>query len=148
PGVTVRARPEFTIAKVEAAPKGEPKTTVEMLKDARTFSDVPLRAAAFTARAAANGAVNVVVVAEPADPASALSEVSFGLVNSISRRMEVAWPGPAVHASDTRVVSGATVPAGPYRLRVAAISRDGRRGTVDYEFDAALTKSAALTIGD
>src|SRR5262249_29390859 len=123
-------------------------TLPEMLKDRTLYRELPLRVSAFTARAGANGLVNVVVVAEPIDSSMAIDTAAFGLVDTNFSFMTLAWPASAESISQSLVVAGGSVPPGPYRLRVAAMSKDGRRGTAEYEFVAGLAKAGPLDLGD
>jgi hypothetical protein len=148
PGVTVRARPEFTIPKAGAAAAAARKLTLpDMLKDRNTYRDVPLRAAAYAIRTSDKG-INVVVAAESLDRSIAIDAAAFALIDTNFNLMTLAWPAPASALGEPRIISGGVVPPGPYRLRVAVTAKDGRRGTADYEFVAGLTKATPLEVGD
>ena len=147
--MTIRARPEFTIPKAQKAAPAVAPSLLTMLRDGKTYRGIPLRAAAFSANATPKGLVNVVVVAESIGWASALSEASFALVNTKTRKSEIVWPVEPLSVLNGRATSGAQVPPGEYRLRAAVFDRDGHAGVVEYEFSAGVTQTAAsLEIGD
>ncbi len=147
PGVTIRARQAFAIPRPTPAAVAGPTLPV-MLGDLKTYRDVPLRVGAFTARSPRKNQLDIVVVAESVDPAISLGQVAFGLIDTAARKIPLAWPVPAAGLSNDRATSGGVLPPGTYRVRVAAISKDGRRGAAEYEFVAGLATTTPIEVGD
>src|SRR5262249_3984325 len=135
-GVTIKGRPEFTIPKAAGGrPKGGP-TPLQMLKDGSAYRDLPLRGAAFTIRSAEPGTYQVMAAAQSLDPSRKLQALSFGLIDSVTRKLELALPVDSGSLADPVVIAVGAVKSGSYRLRVAAVAEDGRRGATEYEFNA------------
>jgi hypothetical protein len=144
-GVTVRARPEFLIAKAGATSSGPVATqTRTLLKNLTTHRDLPLRSIAYTFRAAAGKAT--VIVATDSDPGVRISAASYALINE-KGQIVAQWDADAADLSTTPVVSASATVPGTYKLRVAATADDGRMGAVDYEFQAGLTRAGPLSFG-
>jgi len=108
--------------------------------------ELPLRAAAYTARDV-NESLKVVAVFETADPSAAIESAAVGLfdANGQLRAQPTAKPGtfkvsPASLAMEAR--------RGAFRLRVAAVDPTGKRGTVDVNFQADLTRAGPARLSD
>jgi len=143
PGVTVRARPEITFSRTPDRTAGARVTVTDMLLSAATFSDLPLRAAAFT-MGAPDGQVQVAILAEPEDRALAISSAGAVLVTD-DGSVVARWS--AVDAGESPLVGAMRVKPGRYRLRVAAVDAAGRGGAADYRFDASLVPVGTLQLG-
>jgi hypothetical protein len=143
PGVTVRTNPEITF--VEPARRaGSAKLTVTgLLASAEAFTDVPLRVAGFTVRAA-GGQLRAVVVVEPVDPAASLTSVGAILVDGAGR-VVANWS--AKDATARPLLGAMAVPGGTYRLRVAAVDSAGRPGAAEDVVEARLTSVGPLSLG-
>ena len=142
--MTVRARPEFHIPKA-AAPAPTKAQTRTLLKDLRSYRDLPLRAIAYSYRGE-DGNAKVIVAAD--SPAGVrISEVSYALIDAAGRSA-AAWDADAADLATNPVISAMAVAPGAYRLRVAAIADDGRMGAVDYEFRTDLAGAGPLKSGD
>ena len=144
PNVTVRARPEFHIPK--AAPPSPTKAqTRTLLKDLRSYRDLPLRAIAYSYRGE-DGKAKVIVATDSASGVK-IAAVSYALIDGAGRSA-AAWDADAADLSTNPVISAMAVAPGAYRLRVAAIADDGRMGAVDYEFRTDLSGAGPLKSGD
>lgn len=143
-GVTVRTRPGFVIErKVDPTPLADPADVASLLKDVRTRKDVPLRATAYAARSADRANVKIITVLETMDPDATLSSAAFALID-LKGRIAAQWAEEGVNVVKRPIVSAAELPAGQYRLRVAAADTTGKTGAVDYEFPAELTNAGPL----
>ncbi len=145
--VTIRARPEITFVRPRTTTAATRLTVSDMLTSMSTFSDLPLRAAAYTMGAGltSDGQVQVALVAEPLDRAVALASVGAVLVND-DGGIVARWS--AVDAGESPIMGAMRVPPGRYRLRVAAVDEAGRAGAADYRVEAALTQVGPLSLGD
>lgn len=138
--VAVRSRPHLTIAKGPGA-----TTPQKMLREVRGYHDLPLRALAYASRIPDDSRLKIVAVAEPLDRAVGLTSASMALVDARGRLVSQ-WTAKPDELAGAHVISALVGPAGHYRLRVAAIDANGRRGAADYEFDAALETAGTLTL--
>src|SRR5436190_402258 len=143
--VVVGFRPQIAFGTPRPAPAATPEgapNTRQMLLSSSAFSDLPLRAAAFTS-VGTDGKVKVVALAESVDPAALFSTVSAALVDSAGR---VAAQWTAADPTEIPLSGAMLVDAGAYRLRVAATDKTGRGGAADFEVDARLTPAGPLQL--
>ncbi len=145
PGVTLRVRPTFVVDDPLRAPPPAlvPET---LLRTFATHRDLPLRALAYPFRDADPRYVRIVVAVELPEPAATLSAAAFALVDATGQKA-AEWREEGVDVIRRPLVTAAAVPPGEYRLRVAAADTTGRRGTVDYEFQAGLTDAGPIKLG-
>lgn len=145
-GVTVRTRPGFVIdKKTDVKPLADPADVANLLKDVKTHKDVPLRATAYAARSADRTNIKIVAVLETTDPAVTLSSAAFALID-LKGRVAAQWTEEGVNVIKRPIISAAELPAGAYRLRVAASDTTGKTGAVDYEFPAELSNAGTLKL--
>ena len=143
-GVTVRTRPGFVIDKrTDVKPLADPADVANLLKEVKTHKDVPLRATAYAARSADRANIKIVAVLETIDPDVTLSSAAFALID-LKGRVAAQWTEEGVNVVKRPIISAAELPAGAYRLRVAAADTTGKTGAVDYEFPAELTNAGPL----
>jgi hypothetical protein len=97
---------------------------------------------AFPSRGA-NGQLKTPIVVDSLD--RSWKEAAFTLSDSKGKLVS-GWragvplpPGP--------VITAQSLAPGHYRLRVAAVDESGKRGTVEYEFDAKLPQAGPVTLG-
>jgi hypothetical protein len=137
--VTVRAQPQFTIAKQD---KGD-ITPQKMLREARAYHEVALRATAYASLNPGDSRLKIVAAAEPIDGAVAFSAAAAGLYDP-KGRLVAQWTADKGELTPRPLIAALAGPAGAYRLRVAAVDSNGRRGTVDYHFRAELESAGPL----
>src|SRR5262249_33917136 len=142
-GVTVRSSPNLVLPKMD----GGDITPQKMLRAARSYRDLPMRAAAYASRMPGDQTLKIITAGEPMDPSVRLKSAAFGLCAARGK-----WI--AQTTADTRELGAlpliAALPAaiGTYRLRFAAIDVTGHHGTVDCVVRADLTNAAPLKISD
>jgi VWFA-related protein len=141
PGVTVRTRPVFRNTAARA--KDAEAQLVRLLRNPRLATELPVRATSYTFREP-DGRMRVIVSAE-ADSGGG-SDLTLGYV-LIDQAGLIAASGTAA-APDGRFIHVATVPAGRYILRAAALEPAGRQGSVERRFDATLHIAGSLGISD
>jgi VWFA-related protein len=146
PQVTIRARPAFVVTGQPADAKAAPPEPKAMLRDYGSYRDLPLRAAAFPFREGGSALLKIIVAAEPADSKTTLNSAAFALIDAQGRR-GAEWTEAGVNVVIRPLVTAAAVPPGDYRLRVAVVDTEGRRGAADYEFSARLTDAGPLQVG-
>ncbi len=146
PGVKVSALPEVTI------PKPRPQTAAtrppnprEMLRVGRPYRDLPLRAASFAARNPDDDRVKIVTIFEPTEPGTTLAAAAVGLFTK-EGKLAAQWTAQRQDAARRPVTAAVVAAPGTYRVRVAAVDTTGRRGTVDEEIEAQVTRAGALRL--
>jgi len=148
PGVTIRARPDFVIDKPAAPAKptaGAPPGPAMLLRDALSHTDLPLFGVGYAFRAPAKNQTKVLAVVQ--SPAGVkLSAAAFALYDA-KGRVAAQWSADAQDLAMSPVVSAMSLPAGTYRLRMAAAEESGRMGAVDYEINTAVVPVADLSAG-
>jgi len=148
PDVVLRSRPQLTVVRQQARLAGTaPATPLAMMKEARLFRDLPLRVVGFSSREPGERNVRVVILFDSPDPAAALTAAIVGLFSE-DGRLVASRVMPAAELVGSTVTTALTVPAGRYRLRVAASEASGRGGTADFMVDAGLVSAGGLTLSD
>ncbi|MCC7184815.1 MAG: hypothetical protein IT185_01140 [Acidobacteria bacterium] len=148
PGVVLRSRPQMTVVRRDSRFSGAtPTTPLAMMKEARVFRDLPLRVAGFSSREPGESDVRVVIMFDSPDPAVALADAIVGLFSE-DGKLVASRVMPAAELVGRTVTTALTVPAGSYRLRVAATEASGRGGSADFPVDAGLVRAGALTLSD
>jgi hypothetical protein len=138
-GVKVKAPASVTPAKVNSAVSPN-----DMLRGAAGYSDLKLRAAAFSSRGDGAGKVRLVVLFEPIDHGVKLTSAAVGLYDAKGKLTR--WTAEASDLARTPAVGGIILPVGKYRMRVAAVDSSGRAGTVDTDVEADLQPAGPVTL--
>ncbi|MEX2273084.1 MAG: VWA domain-containing protein [Vicinamibacterales bacterium] len=144
-GVTLRARPRFAAA--GAGSKDVPATRDALVRGSETHRALPLRVAAYAQQGPDSGTVKLVVLAESPAPSPHPIPARFALVTH-DLKMGSQWTATLSTGGAPPVPTAASVPAGRYQLRVAAIGDDGSRGTIEHAVNAALTTAGPLQVSD
>jgi VWFA-related protein len=145
-GVTIRSRPTFFLDDPNRTAPPPPVVLDTMLRDLASHRGLPLRATAFAFRDKDPRYLKIAVAVEPAETSVTLTAASFALVDATGKNA-AQWREEGANVVLRPLLSGAAVPPGDYRLRVAAQDTSGRRGTVDYEFTAILSEAPPLKVG-
>ncbi len=157
PGATVRARKDFTINQAEPAiaPSADlraaigrllrwPVATIELGLDLDTYV-VPVLTGRDDARA--------VIAASFASAGQPMAAVGYEVTNAEGQVMA---DGFEVEKLVTERLNGDRqlylaaigLPAGTYRVKLAGISAEGRRGSIEHEFSVAPSRAGALRMSD
>lgn len=145
PGVTIRHRPQLQVRRPASASGAPVKVgaPLDMMRQARLFTDLPLRVTAAPSRNA-DGSLKVVTLFDaPGTPA--LTAAMIGLFASDGRMVASASLSAAELAASP-VIAALSAPPGDYRLRVAAMDGQGRGGAADVELSATLTDAGPLKL--
>jgi VWFA-related protein len=140
--VRVRTNPEIHLVRSQTTAPNASAT--EMIRNGLSYRALPIRAMALPS-AGDGGKVKILAVVEGIEPGVKFAEVVFGLIDTRDRLVAQWTANEAELASSPLITAGAGVP-GPYRLRVAAIDSNGRRGTTEFEFVARLTEADPLAL--
>lgn len=143
-GLTIRSRPAFKVAAAASTPAADTEL-VRLLRNPRLATELPLRIAAYTFRDSTTENPHLVLSAET-DAAPAGQEPTAGLI-LIDNRGIIAASGAGM-AEGGKYFFAASVPAGRYTLRGAAITASGRRGSVERQLDVQLTAGGAGQLSD
>jgi hypothetical protein len=147
-GVRVQAKPQVVVGKAEAA-AGAPR---DMLRTATAYRDLPLRVAAYASRGGDEKAgVKVVALFEPTDESAKLTAAAIGLYDE-KGTLKAQWTAQPAELGKSPVLAAVVVPAGTYRVRLAATDAAGRGGTTDFDVLAQLKplatfRTSALMLG-
>ncbi len=142
-GVQIRARSTVAIAKPGlAAPVS--RHARDLLREGRVLRELPLRVAAYASRGVGDR-LRIVTLAEPLEPAVTLTSAAVGLLNS-KGQLVAQWSSTDADLTSRLIQAGLLAPRGFYRVRAVAVDTAGRRGTADYELDAALTPAGPLLL--
>ncbi len=157
-GLRVRARPTFAIKDVTSAATMAPDAVLtETLKAPLPSTDVPMRVATYNATSSQAAKIRVVVSAEIGEPTRETREWPVGVIAVDANGKIVAQSVATSSLSPAR--DGEAAPAlfltsllldpGDYSLRVAAVTPDGRAGSVHHPVPARLVPvGARLTSSD
>ena len=139
--VAVRARPEIVL--IDPRTSTLPLTAKDLLASTDAFTELRLRAGAFTVRDE-DARLRLGVVVEPAEPG--VSFTSAGAILMAGDGQVVShWF--AKDPSERPLLGALAAEAGSYRLRVAAIDSTGRAGVTEETIEAGLVSVGPLSLG-
>jgi hypothetical protein len=145
PDVKLRYQQQLVLAKPESRKDPKFLSPHDMIRGARRFRTLPLRAAAFTSRGDEGAALKVIAIAEPMDPSVGIVAAAMGLIDARNRLVHQ-WTAAEADLASGRLFAAFPTSQGSYRLRVAAIDKAGRHGTVEYPFTAELGSAGAFKL--
>jgi VWFA-related protein len=141
-GTRVKALPNVMIVKADG--RRPALTPQAMLRDGKSYPDLPLRVVGLSSPNPGDTKLTVVALVEPLDRSVALDSAAFGLIDQRGR-LVAQWTANARELGSLPVTSAGLASPGRYRLRVAAIDATGRRGSADYEVVAEPVTASGLT---
>jgi hypothetical protein len=145
PGVQTVARSQVLITRLSQTT--QPRVPAAMLKEARAYRDLELRAGAyFSLDILTPDKVAVLVLFEPDEDGVKTAAASVALFDSAGTLKAQGTADAAALAKSPAMIAVAAAP-GRYRLRVAAVDDRGRAGTLDEAIDVGLTKAGPLQLG-
>lgn len=118
----------------------------DMLRQPRAWRDLPLRLAVFPVLDVERDRLRLLVLGEPEVQTLPLAWAQFALI-APSGAIVAEWKAEGADLAARPLMTATLAAPGAYRLRMAASELSGRRGAVDYEFDARLTPAGALAMG-
>jgi VWFA-related protein len=143
-GLMVRARPVFRIPPGRATAKPDAEL-VRLLRHPRTATELPLRLASYAFRDSGGDGLHLLVAVEVHLPPGA-EEVTGGYVLIDDRGVVAASGGGVTEAGHFR--ASASIPAGRYTLKAAAIDASRRAGSVERRVDAGVAEIAGIEWSD
>lgn len=117
-----------------------------MLREARTFRELPLRGTGYVSINPADGRPKVVCMIETADPSAQIAAAAAGLFDE-NGRLVSQWTADAKTLAAPPILGALVAPRpGTYRLRVAASDASRRGGSADEEVRAELAQAGPLKV--
>lgn len=117
----------------------------DMLRQTRSFTDLPLRLAAYPVLHTDRSSIRLLIVGDTVDADRSLAWSEFGMFTP-DGRMTAQWGETKDALAQRPFLSGVIAPEGQFRLRWAASELSGRRGTVDLDVDARFTAAGAFRL--
>ncbi len=156
PNLAVRSREELVLPLLAASGRSDVDLVGDALKARQTLSDLPLRVATTALGEGGSGRVKVVVSALVGRAVSRPADVVIGyeLTDASGRSAGRAVEKQALklHGSGDDAawsfVTVAVVNPGLYLLKVAALDRDGRIGSVEHPVNARLIAGTNIVVSD
>lgn len=153
-GVTVRARPTFSIRETAATADAAAPQPLDRLKQLLgaplPARGLPVRVASFTAVNPPDDRVRVIISAEIGGPATTPAQWPVGLLvvdgrdRVVASRIEPTTLSPGDGGESRRLLTTSVVlDPGEYTLRLAAIDDEGHEGSVQHTIRARLTSGPA-----
>jgi hypothetical protein len=152
-GVTIRAPSSVVFAESGGGGEGggggdDEMSPQDMLREARGFADLQLKASASSSRIDPTAEdLRVLALFEPADRSVPLQEAAAGLVTA-DGRLVAQWTAQPEELTAFPIMAAFNAVPGTYRLRVAATDVEGRRGAVDYDIEVGLHPADTIFISD
>jgi VWFA-related protein len=143
PDVVVRHQAQIVLGRIEGRKDPEFLSPHDMLRGARRFRTLPLRAIAYPAQGP--DGLMVLAIAEPAEPGVRVTAAAMGIVNPRGNLVQQ-WTADKQDLQRPWLLASFPVNPGNYRVRVAAIDSAGRHGTLEYAFTASLTQAGPLRL--
>ena len=149
PGLTVRT-PQQVVPPRPLTTWPDPKRALGYtLRQPRVASELPIKVSAYTVRGSADLRLKTVIAAELALPVGQAMDLAWGFeVLDKGRVIADAFDRGLPHGSSetpdgVMLVTAASLPAGNYTLRFAAMDNAGRRGSVDHSITVGLRMTHA-----
>ncbi len=142
-GATLRSRQAFRFESVSWAKRLTEERIVELLRASSVATELPLRAVSYSFYDPASGKVRVEVGAETEPAEDVAASVLFGFVMLDSKGVIVA--SQVQETATRRFTAAALVDPGVYTLKVAAIDRFGRPGSLPRAVLAGISDSPIPT---
>jgi VWFA-related protein len=151
-GVEVRTRRQFTAIPVATARRADEEVLGDTLRDPRLETDIRMRLSTYSLLDPDSGNVRVLVSAGlgRAEDLAGVRAVAYVVTTEdgsrqLSSRVDQL---PPREGDEQRYYTTFIVPPGTYRLKVAGVDADGRRGSVERLVNAALVTAGTFRVGD
>ena len=146
-GLTVKAPREMSLAAPKAAAGKGPASPKDMIRTASPFNDLGLRAAAYSSRNPGDAKIRILTLFEPTEPGTKLNGAMVGLFDQ-NGKLTAQWTAQASDLAGPTGMAALIVPAGTYRMRVAATDASGKSGAVDAQVALGLVAAGPIQLGD
>lgn len=147
-GLTVKAPREMSLAAPKgASAKGGSAGPRDMIRTATPYTDLGLRAAAYSSRNPGDAKIRILTLFEPTEPGTKLNAAMVGLFDQ-NGKLTAQWTAQASDLAGQTSMAALIVPAGSYRMRVAATDASGKSGAVDVQVALGLVAAGPIQLGD
>jgi len=148
PGVTVRARRQFTAPAETRAMPSDDEIIKTVLAQPLLAEGIPLKVATRSFKAPDSDKIKVIVAAAFGRPADMPPVRALGFWVTDDRGEVQAFTLDTSPGSTSPYVGAALLSPGTYTLKLAAIDDQGRRGSVEHRFEARLRAGGPFRFGD
>lgn len=144
-GATVRSRREFQVDSLQTHASDQSQLTA-LLRAPLLATKLPLRVTTYTYQDQRGNRLRTMICAQMdlEGEADAGAAIGYVLFDSKGRAVSSAFG----RVGSSSYVATVMLEPGSYTLKMAAIDAEGRRGSVERQFDAALTTVGGLRMGD
>jgi hypothetical protein len=146
-GLTVKAPREMSMAAKGGGKSAGNASPRDMIRTANPFNDLGLRAAAYSSRNPGDAKIRILALFEPLEPGTKLTGAMVGLFDS-GGKLTAQWTAQAADLANPTGMAALIVPAGSYRMRVAATDASGKSGAVDAQVALGLVAAGPIQLGD
>ena len=158
PGVTIRARREFVAPNgaLAAKPMTPEQQIASVLQAPMAATGLPLRVATYSLRAPTAGKVRVLVATDigRAETGPLDATIGYSVMSPSGKAITNAFDSATAQLLDkdssgpVHCTIAIDLPPGKYRLKLAVVDKDGRKGSVDHSFEASLSGAGGVEVGD
>ena len=154
-GAVVRSRHRFVVAPASDRPGAPEEQIATLLRAPLLAAELPLKLATYSLASGDTGRVRVMLGTELGGATSAPDDVALGFVITDEKGKVVrdgyqrARLGPMMTAVASPLQYNGLIELAPgtYKMRFAAIDSSGRQGSLEHQFQVALTTSGTVTLG-
>ena len=145
PDITLRSRPSLLVARADKAGAVTPQT---ILRTATVHTGFGLRSLVVASRndGDAKNPVKLLGLAEPADPSVKITAAAAGVYDSTGK-LVAQWTAKPEELQRSLFAAAVVVPAGTYRVRVAAVDAEGRAATSDSDINTEMVSAGVAQLG-
>lgn len=142
--ITVRSRPGVIMPKAGSGAM----TPQNMLRTSDVQTGFGLRSLVVASRydGDTKNPINLLGLAEPIDPAVKITAAAAGVYDS-NGKLVGQWTAKPEELQRSLFAAALVVPAGIYRVRVAAVDAQGRMATSDYDINAEMVSAGVAHLG-
>ena len=148
PGVTVRARRQFTAPPATNSLPSDDDIIKTVLAQPLLAEEIPLRVTTRSFKDPASEKIKLIVAASIGRPGDVTQARALGFWVTDDRGEVQALTLDTSPGSSGSYLGAALVNPGTYTLKLAAIDQQGRRGSVEHRFDARLRVGGPFRFGD
>jgi hypothetical protein len=145
PDVTLRSRPTVLVARAD---RGGALTPQTMLRTAAVQAGFGLRSLVVASRndGDTKNPIKLLGLAEAADPSVKIAAAAAGVYDSTGK-LVAQWTAKPEELQRPLIAAAVVVPAGIYRVRVAAVDAEGRAATSDSDINTELVSAGVAQLG-
>jgi VWFA-related protein len=148
PGVSVRARRQFTAPPPTNTTPSDDEIIKTILAQPLLAGDIPLKVTTRSFKDPSSEKIKLIVAASIGRPADLPQTRALGFMVTDDRGEIQSLTVDTSPGSSREYMGAAIISPGTYTLKLAAIDEQGRRGSVEHRFDARLRVGGPFRFGD